>query len=66
MSWRWITLAGWSILAAVIVAAEMVAHTVGRRLQGFEVIMVVLARSRATRVALLLGWGWLGWHLFVR
>jgi len=66
MSWRWITLAGWSILAVAIVTVELAAHTVGRRLQGFEAIMVVLARSRSTRVALLLGWGWLGWHLFVR
>ncbi len=66
MSWRWITLAGWSVLAAAIVATELAAHTVMRRLQGFESIMAFLARSRPTRVALLLGWGWLGWHLFVR
>ena len=25
-----------------------------------------LTRSRVTLVALLLGWTWLGWHLFVR
>lgn len=66
MNWRTITLAGWSALAVVIVATELAAHACMRRLQGFEAIVSFLARNRFTRVALLLGWGWLGWHLFVR
>lgn len=56
----------WWILAGAALAIEMAAHVVRSPLQGIEWALRAIARHRVGRVLLLLGWGWLGWHLFVR
>lgn len=67
---REITLAGFVVLSAALVALELAArrarrrHRVPRHLTFGEFVAVV-QRSRF-RWALLAGWLWLGWHVFAR
>jgi hypothetical protein len=51
-------------LAAVVIVLELYRSTRGEGTLRQSVAR--LTRNRATLVALILGWTWLGWHLFVR
>jgi hypothetical protein len=53
------TFAGYAVIALVAVALEVA---------GVRLVPVLrhLTRRGPWRVLLLLGWAWLGWHLFVR
>ena len=51
----WMVLLGWQVVTVR-----------SRRLPSFGDVVALVRRWRATRWALLLWWGWLGWHLFVR
>lgn len=58
----------WAVIGALAVALWVASLTsAGQR---FLVRPVVLLRRLATdrwlRLAILAGWGWLGWHLFAR
>lgn len=66
MSAHWLMAAGWITIAAGIAAVEVVAHVGNGRVEGIGRLAGAIARSRSGKVVLLLGWGWLGWHLFVR
>ena len=66
MSWRTITMTVWAVLAASALAAETVALVVTDRFPTAGDVLSFLMRSRFGRWFLLLGWFWLGWHLFVR
>ena len=62
---RTVTLAGY----AVIVAAMVVAQVIGRRSSGAATVGVVLRlllRHSALRLLLTAAWLWVGWHVFVR
>jgi hypothetical protein len=65
------TLAGFVILAAALVLRELSAqrarsqHRVPRPLT-FGELVVGVARLSHVRWPLLVGWLWLGWHLFAR
>lgn len=56
----------WWIVAGAALAVEVAAHVARSPLQGIEAAVRAVARHRVGRTVLLLGWGWLGWHLFVR
>jgi hypothetical protein len=56
----------WAVLALGVLAAELVALFVTERFPTAGDVLGFLARSRVGRWFLLLGWLWLGWHLFVR
>lgn len=68
---RDVTLAGYVVLAAALVVRELTAlrarrkHRVQRPLT-FGELVVVLVRRGQIRWPLLVGWLWLGWHLFAR
>jgi hypothetical protein len=61
---RAVTLAGWAVLLAGIVVAEVA----GRRARGTPAAAVLRVVLHAPTLHLLVGaaWLWLGWHLFVR
>jgi hypothetical protein len=66
MSVRTITLSVWTLLALVALTAEMIGLFVSKRFPTVGDLLRVLERSTVLRWVLLLGWFWLGWHLFVR
>lgn len=63
---RALTLGVW----AVLLVGALVLEAVGRRRAGglapLEQALRALRAAPAGRAALLLGWMWLGWHLFAR
>ena len=62
---RTITLAGYILLATAGLAYELAGH-LGRRTPTLAQAVLVLTRRRAPWALVLVGWLWLGWHLFVR
>lgn len=54
------------VFAAVLAASEVAAHTLRRGWPTLEGMARALLTRPAGRIALLAGWLWLGWHLFVR
>jgi hypothetical protein len=65
MSDRLATIVVWVALALVAVGLEAAALST-RRLAGVGAALSRLARSPAGRLAVALGWMWLGWHVFAR
>jgi hypothetical protein len=61
---RLITLVGYAALIASAVGLEFAARQSGSGT--FNDALTLALRRRPARVALLAGWLWLGWHLFVR
>lgn len=59
-------LAVWAALAALLVVAETMAHTRRQRVRGLWSLTAPLLARTPSRVVLLLGWMWLGWHFFAR
>jgi hypothetical protein len=59
-------LTGWIILGLASVAGEIVGLLSNGRFPTFGDVLSFLMRSRAGRWFVLIGWIWLGWHLFVR
>jgi hypothetical protein len=65
MSNRLATIVVWIALALIAVGLEAVAMAT-HRLAGFGAALSRLARPTAGRLAVALGWMWLGWHVFAR
>jgi hypothetical protein len=63
---RGVVLAGWVVLGLVTLVAEVVGLLSGGRFPTLGDVLSFLMRSRAGRWLVLIGWVWLGWHLFVR
>jgi Family of unknown function (DUF6186) len=62
---RVVTLIGYAVLAATAISWSVVTS----RRPSLETLPSLLARataSRAARLAFVLAWAWLGWHLFAR
>lgn len=66
MTSRTFTLLGWVLLAAAVVALEVRARVGRDRFATLGDALYLVVRARAARWLLLLGWVWLGWHLFAR
>jgi Family of unknown function (DUF6186) len=64
MTARDLTFAAYAVIAVALVTLEAVAWR--RGLLTLGQLTDRLMRRRSVRVAFLLGWAWLGWHLFVR
>jgi Family of unknown function (DUF6186) len=62
---RLVTLLGYAVIAVAAVALEAGARRSAQVTTFGEMLSVVLRRW-PLRVAVLAGWLWLGWHLFVR
>ena len=58
------TLLGYAVIALAIAACEWSARRRGAATLG--TFIAWLATSRFTRLPVLAGWLWLGWHLFAR
>jgi hypothetical protein len=59
-------LVGWIVLGLAMLVAEAVGLLSGRRFPTLGDVLSFLMRSRVGRWFVLIGWVWLGWHLFVR
>jgi hypothetical protein len=59
-------LAVWAALALMVVLAEALAHAGRHRVRGVGSLVAPLLARAPSRVVLLLGWMWLGWHFFAR
>ena len=62
---RVVTLLGYGAVAVWALALELAARRSGR-LSTFGEVLDAVVRRWPVRVALLVGWLWLGWHLFAR
>jgi hypothetical protein len=62
---RTVTFAGYAVILAVIGLWTVVTarHPRWMTLPG---AVTALTRRRAVRIIVVLGWAWLGWHLFAR
>jgi hypothetical protein len=56
----------WGVLAGLLVAVEALSHLGGRRVGGLAALAAPLLARTPTRLLLVLGWMWLGWHFFAR
>jgi len=61
-----VTLAVWAALGALLLVGEALSHAPRHRVRGLWSLAAPLLARTPTRVALLFGWMWLGWHLFAR
>ncbi len=61
---RVITLAGYVLIALLALAWEV--RCARRRSMTLGMFLAWLTSRSAVSTILLLGWAWLGWHLFVR
>lgn len=66
MTARWVTLAGWIVLAAALVALELRARLCPARFATLADTAAAVLRVPLVRGLALAGWLWLGWHLFAR
>jgi hypothetical protein len=66
MTARAVILAGWVVLAVTAAAVELRARARPSRLVTLGAAVALAFRIRFVRFAVLAGWLWLGWHLFVR
>lgn len=66
MTTRVITIAGFALVIAAMVALEVVARRGNSRIPTAGQSLGYLMRPRLGRVLILLGWWWLGWHYFAR
>jgi hypothetical protein len=65
MTSRTITFIGYGVILAAIVGWALLA---ARRARGLSLsdAIILLTRTRTARVLVVIGWIWLGWHLFAR
>ena len=63
---REVLLVGFALLGLASVGLEIGARTGLLRSASASQLIDAVARRRASRLAALAGWLWLGWHLFVR
>ncbi|MGH9117177.1 MAG: DUF6186 family protein [Acidimicrobiales bacterium] len=61
---RLVTLAGYAVIVACAVGLELAARRRGGATFGDALTWLV--RQWPVRLLLVLGWLWLGWHVFVR
>ena len=63
---RTVTLTGWIVIGVAVTAAELAGFLSKGRFPSFGDVLAFLMRTRIGRWFVLIGWLWLGWHLFVR
>ena len=66
MTTRVITIAGFAVLTAALIALEIIGRRRTSRIPTVGEWLVYLMRPRVGRALILLGWWWLGWHYFAR
>ena len=63
---RDVLIAGYLLLAGVIVALQIAAVTGDRPIPTFGKVLSRIMRTRAGRIGVLAAWAWLGLHFFTR
>ena len=63
---RGATLVVWAVLAATVLAGQIVAGVSARGFPGLGTIVKGVTYRRVGRSVLVLAWMWLGWHAFAR
>jgi Family of unknown function (DUF6186) len=61
-----VTLAVWAVLAVAFAGLVVASHTRPERVPTIGMVLSWLTGSAPGRWFVLLGWAWLGWHVFVR
>jgi hypothetical protein len=56
----------WAVLFGLVVVGEALAHVGHHRVRGFASLATPLLARTPSRLALFVGWMWLGWHFFAR
>ncbi len=62
---RLVTLLGYAVIAAAAVLLQVVARR-SKQVATFGETLSIVLRHPPVRLAVVVGWLWLGWHLFVR
>ena len=63
---RPVILAGWALVALLVVACELVSLLTHRRYAGFSSLLERASSGRIGLVLCFVGWMWVGWHFFAR
>ncbi len=66
MTSRAVTFGVWGLVAGIVVFAAMTTVAFPDKLRGPGHLARGVMANRVGRWVVLLGWMWLGWHLFVR
>lgn len=66
MTARGLTVAGFAVLAVAAVALTLAGRAGRLGLAPPGTLLDALRAPRPARLAILLGWAWLGWHLLAR
>ena len=66
MSTHVVTVIGYACVIGLLGVLEALAHRRGSRIPKLGEWFGYMMSTRAGRVLVLLGWGWLGWHFFAR
>lgn len=66
MTSRALTLLVWALLGGAALGLSLLSAAVPSRLSTPRAALAALVASPLRRPILLLGWMWLGWHLFAR
>jgi hypothetical protein len=64
MTWREITILGYTVLGVAVVALQVASGTPGSRIPSLRTVLGRVMSTRAGRVAVLAAWAWLGLHFF--
>jgi hypothetical protein len=59
-------IAVYALLVTCLVALALVAHRPGSPVPTFGRVLSSARTSKTGRVFMVLGWWWVGWHVFVR
>jgi hypothetical protein len=62
---RTLTIAGYLACAAAVIALVVLSHVPRAPLATFSQLLDRILADRATRIALIVFWWWLGWHFLV-
>ena len=61
-----VTIAGYLLIIALVVALEVAAWSGRLEVQGLGTVLSRVMRTRAGRIGMIAAWAWLGMHFFAR
>ena len=66
MTARGLIIAGFAVLAVLLLAAVLLTHLRRDRFATLSATLGYLIRTRAAKIVAVLIWAWLGWHFLAR
>ena len=64
MNWRVLTVSGYLVVLISAIALVVASHLPNSTIPTFGTLMSRIMRTRSGRIAVLVGWLWLGMHFF--